>query len=169
MPRCCAALFLAAAASPVLAQPAGKVAEGAAMTPVEDVNLKKRDIPQVLLTAAENPYARDDTRNCRQIIDALSDLDAVLGPDFDVEIESQRRIDATRVAKGVVGSFIPFRGVIREVSGAAGAQRRYEAAVDAGIARRGYLRGVAMARACRLPPPTAATKPAVDQPIQRDR
>jgi hypothetical protein len=138
-------------AAPAVAQPAGKVAGDAAMTPVEDVNLKRKEIPPVLLSAQDDPYSRESTRNCAQLNTALDALDAVLGPDFDSGAESKHGLNATSVAKSVVGSFIPFRGVIREVSGAAGAERRYNAAVDAGIARRGYLRGIARSKGCKRP------------------
>lgn len=138
-------------AVPALAQPPGKVAEDAAMTPVEDVNLKKKEIPSVLLSAQDDPYSPESTRNCGQLNTALGELDTVLGPDFDSGIETKHGLNATSVAKSVVGSFIPFRGVIREVSGAAGAERRYNAAVDAGIARRGYLRGIARTKGCKRP------------------
>lgn len=144
------AMMLLSAAVPALAQPAQKVAEDAVMTPAEDVNLKKREIPDVLVSAQADPYSRESTRNCGQINTALNELDTVLGPDFDAGTPARTGLSATMVAKGVVGSFIPFRGVIREISGAAGAKRRYDAAVDAGIARRGYLRGVARSRSCKL-------------------
>ena len=141
--------LMVAASAPALAQPAKSIAQDAAMTPVEDVNLKKREIPAVLLTAQEDPYSTDATRNCGQINTALDSLDGALGPDFDSGEPAKKGLNKTGVAKSVVGSFIPFRGVIREVSGAAGAERRYNAAVDAGIARRGYLRGVARMRGCK--------------------
>lgn len=141
------ALLVTSASATV--QSAGKVAGDAAMTPVEDVNLKHKAIPPVLLSAQEDPYSAAATRNCGQINAGLIELDAVLGPDFDSGEPGKKGLNASGVAKSVVGSFIPFRGVIREVSGAAGAQRRYDAAVDAGIARRGYLRGVAKMRGCK--------------------
>ncbi len=136
---------------PALAQRAEKVAEEAVMTPAEDVNLKKREIPPVLQSAMDEPYSAEGTRNCTQLNVALAELDTALGPDFDSGEDRKTGLDATKVAKSVVRSFIPFRGVIREVSGAAGAQRRYNAAVDAGLARRGYLRGLAQARRCKPP------------------
>jgi CheY-like chemotaxis protein len=43
-------------------------------------------------------------------------------------------------------------GLVREISGAAPAERRLQAAVTAGIARRGYLRGLAGARSCKIAP-----------------
>ena len=148
-------MMMVCVAAPVLAQPAGSIAQDAAMTPVEDVNLKKREIPAVLVAAQDDPYSATSTRNCAQIISALGGLDEVLGPDFDAEQTAKKGLNKTGIAKSVVGSFIPFRGVVREVSGAAGAQRRYEAAVDAGVARRGYLRGVARMKGCKLAPPAS--------------
>ena len=53
--------------------------------------------------------------------------------------------------RALVNSVIPFRGVVREVTGAAPAERQYNAAVDAGLARRGFLRGVHQTRKCKTP------------------
>lgn len=147
----CAAVALIAA--PAWGQSAEQVAKGAAMTPVEDVNLKRREIPPILLSAMDDPYSSASTRSCDQINTTLGELDAVLGADFDSGTAEERRIRADKIAKGVVASFIPFRGVIREVSGAAGAERRYEAALDAGLARRGYLRGIGRQKGCKRPEP----------------
>ena len=135
--------------APAFAQSAGQVAEDAAMTPAEDVNIRKKDIPPVLLAATKDPYVATDTRSCAGIAGAITALTEVLGPDFDSEATRKNGLGPTRIAKGVVGSFIPFRGVVREISGAAAAQRRYDVAVDAGIARRGYLRGVARSKGCK--------------------
>ena len=50
----------------------------------------------------------------------------------------------------IVNSLIPFRGLVREVTGAAPAERRLQAAIGAGLARRGYLRGLAETRHCKM-------------------
>jgi len=50
-----------------------------------------------------------------------------------------------------VNTLLPFRGIVREVSGAAPAERKLAAAVGAGFARRGYLRGLHQARRCSTP------------------
>jgi hypothetical protein len=156
MRRFLAATLVLASAVPAVAQNAprttGQVAGDIATTPLQDTNIKKREIPVALEIASENPYAADGTRTCRMINESLAELDAVLGPDFDgapVKAGSREGRLAEGVARGVMSGLIPFRGVIRAVSGAADAQRRYEAAVDAGIARRGYLRGVASQRKCK--------------------
>ena len=78
----------------------------------------------------------------------LGELDRALGPDFD---DAPQKGDSIAKAggKAVVNSIIPFRGVVREISGAAAADRRLAAATDAGIAQRGFLRGVYQTRRCR--------------------
>lgn len=131
----------------------GSTMEDIATQPAQDINVKKKVIPPVLVQAAEDPYSTTGARTCPQIAGAVSNLTAVLGQDFDSKEEKarpNRGKQAASVGKAVVQSLIPFRGVIREISGAAGEQRRYDAAVDAGIARRGFLRGTARAKGCRL-------------------
>jgi hypothetical protein len=74
-----------------------------------------------------------------------------LGPDFGASPITENRAGAFASAGGqaVVNSLIPFRGLVREVSGAGPAQRRLNAALDAGYARRGYLRGIYVTRKCK--------------------
>ncbi|MET0249151.1 MAG: hypothetical protein ABW164_05430 [Sphingobium sp.] len=129
---------------------AGKIAT----QPVRDVGLDKDEIPPVLLKAVENPYAAPPSRTCAGLKQSLAELDGVLGPDFTVgakENENRTGRIASAVGRTVVNSLIPFRGLVREVSGAAPAERRLQAAVTAGIARRGYLRGMATGKKCKLP------------------
>ena len=120
-------------------------------TPASDLNLKKDTIPPLLLTAQERPYALTGLRRCPEIAAAVGELDAVLGPDIDLPAEARNGMTAGRVAQAAVGSFIPFRGLIREISGANEQERKIQAAVQAGVARRAYLKGVGEARGCRYP------------------
>lgn len=129
-----------------------------AKTPVTDLNLDKREIPQILIDAQQRPYQLEDGRRCQTLISEISQLDEVLGPDFDLPEEERSRISAGRVAKTVVGSFIPFRGLIREVSGANDHDRRVRAAIQAGLARRGFLKGIGLARGCAYPARPASKK-----------
>ncbi|MCX7865294.1 MAG: hypothetical protein N2423_09730, partial [Novosphingobium sp.] len=122
-----------------------------AKTPITDLNIDKQEIPALLIEAQRQPYALDGLGRCVRLIEAVEELDALLGPDFDLPQEVRDRISAGRVAKTVVGSFIPFRGLIREFSGANEHERRVRAAIQAGIARRGFLKGVGEARGCRYP------------------
>lgn len=124
-----------------------------ATQPGRDVGLDKRDIPQVLQDAVEKPYGPPSSHTCKGMNADMAQLNAVLGEDFAEgrELNENRTGKiAEAVGKTVVNSLIPFRGLVREISGAAPAERRLEAAVTAGIARRGYLRGLATAKGCKI-------------------
>lgn len=126
-------------------------AEDVAMTPITDLNLKKDEIPPVLLAAAADPYANVGLSSCADIAAAIAPLDTVLGPDMDIARTDSERVSAGAVAKSVVASFIPFRGVIRELTGAADHQREFEAAIYAGAVRRGFLKGLGQQKGCAYP------------------
>lgn len=132
-----------------------------ASQPVRDVGIEKEKIPKVLQEAVENPYAPLPSRSCRSLNIALGELNAVLGEDFTSGAETNEDRTgkiAEAVGRTVVNSLIPFRSLVREISGAGPAERRLQAAVTAGVARRGYLRGLASAKDCKIapnvPPPT---------------
>jgi hypothetical protein len=131
---------------------AGEVMGDIATQPLQDINVKTKRIPEILELARGGPYETTGLRNCAAINRNIAALTEVLGTDFDTPEDRRpnRGRQAANVGKSVVQSLIPFRGVIREVSGAAGAQREWDAAVDAGIARRGFLRGIARSRKCRV-------------------
>ena len=120
--------------------------------PVRDVGVARKQIPTPLVKATEAPYSLKGLKNCRQLAAAVTELNEVLGPDFDgaaVYRENRAAKLAEAGGKTVVNSLIPFRSLVREVSGAAPADRRLRAAINAGFARRGYLRGVYATRGCR--------------------
>jgi hypothetical protein len=146
--------------TPALAQEADKPkdetlkkAGNIASQPVRDIGLDKDEIPPVLLKAVENPYAAAPSRTCKGLKASLGELNAVLGEDFTVGAKANENRTgkiAEAVGKTIVNSLIPFRGLVREISGAAPQERRLQAAVTAGIARRGYLRGMAAAKGCKI-------------------
>lgn len=122
-----------------------------ATEPVRDVGLSKTRIPPVLQRAAAAPYGSAGTSGCAAIKASASTLDDALGPDYGhATTRKGSRTGAIAEVGGtaIVNSLIPFRSVVREVSGAAAAQRRLAAAVQAGYARRGYLHGLSAARGC---------------------
>jgi len=122
-----------------------------AMTPVEDLNLRKDPIPPVLLRAREEPYADPGFSDCAQIRQEVGNLDAVLGEDFDTASPEKRKLTAEKVAKQLVGTLIPFRGVIREVTGANKHAYEFSKAIVAGLMRRAYLKGLGQAMGCPYP------------------
>lgn len=153
-----AATLLALAASPALARSQDKPvtdksvdAVDVATTPMTDLNIRKDEIPTVLLIAQTSPYDIAQMGRCSQIAAAVGELDALLGDDIDLPQKGEERISPGRVAQSVVGSFIPFRGVVREISGANDQRRRMDAAIQAGVARRAFLKGYGQAKGCRYP------------------
>jgi len=130
-----------------------KKAGDIASQPARDVGASNKEIPTVLQNAVEAPYAMPKNRTCKGLNTAILELNEVLGPDFAMGKEANENKTgkiAEAVGKTIVNSIIPFRGLVREISGAAPAERRLEAAIATGIARRGYLRGLATAKACKL-------------------
>jgi len=131
----------------------GRTAGRIGSQPAVDVGAKKTVVPPVLQRAIAAPYGATGTANCGQIRSGIADLSNALGPDFIAGAQTNEdRASKLAEAGGatVVNSILPFRGLVREISGAAPAQRRLNAAMDAGYARRGYLRGLARAKGCKL-------------------
>lgn len=120
-------------------------------TPVTDLNLRKDEIPALLIAAQDRPYDVTGLSRCAQIASAIGELDAVLGEDIDVAQERDRRTSAGRIAQSAIGSFIPFRGLIREISGANAQERKLQTAIYAGSVRRAFLKGIGQQRGCRYP------------------
>lgn len=152
-----AALFIAGA-TPALAQDQQQPvtdrnpdAERVAETPLRDLNVKKDGIPEVLQAAARNPYATAGLTTCSAVVRAVQELDALLGPDFDLGEVERKGVTPGKVAESIVGSLIPFRGLIREATGAADAERQLQVAIFAGATRRGFLKGLGVQRNCSWP------------------
>ena len=153
------ALLLCAAGTPAAAQtvvdqPNVKAVD-VVTKPLSDLNLKKDEAPPILLAAREQPYSLVGMRTCKAIQSEVGQLNAALGDDIDVSIEKTRgekRGNAVgNVAKSVITAFIPFGGVIREVSGAAANDRQMQVLLYAGASRRAFLKGYGQARGCRYP------------------
>lgn len=160
---------LALAGQPVRAQapnverPMVDHVEDAVTQPARDVNLKKDKIPQRLLDIQDAPYDLRGMDRCPAIMAEIRSLRPLLGPDVNEDPHlsraEKRERGISRVAGGLIGGLIPFRGVVREVTGANAAEQRYRKALSAGFARRSFLKGVAHSKGCRtataaLAPPT---------------
>lgn len=132
----------------------------------EDPTLKKtgdsvtepfdgKEVPEKLLAIQDAPYSLAGLRKCAAIIREVQELDAVLGPDVNQQVDKslarKREETAGRVAGTVAGSLIPFGGLIGEVTGANAERRRYAVAIYAGTVRRGFLKGVGLERGCKAP------------------
>ena len=101
----------------------------AALSPLEDLNLRREDIPPVL-AKLETTYGLPDAADCQAIADEVTRLTAVLGQDNDIpppedEDEDHGQWAADKSSEATLGAvessargFIPFRGLVREVTGA---------------------------------------------------
>lgn len=162
-----------ALSAPALAQTAvsqEKVTAGDVVTkPLSDLNIKKDEVPEILVTARAKPYDLTGLKRCPAIAAAVANLDTVLGDDIDVASDDgNATIDMGNLAKSVVGSLIPFGGVIREISGANAQQRKWQEAIYAGSVRRAYLKGVGQQRGCAYPARAATAKDATAVHAARD-
>lgn len=158
------ALAALAFTSPALAQspvdPNVK-AEDIPKQPLRDLNIDKQDVPPLLIDIAADPYATAGLQACEDIERGIADIDAMLGTDIDDPDERsdlQKGVNsAGRIAGSIVGGLIPFRGVVREVSGARAEASRLRVMINAAMVRRGFLKGIGLARSCPWP-----ARPAVD-------
>ncbi len=131
-----------------------RTAESVARQPIKDIGLLREQAAPLLLAAQKAPYSLKGLQGCTQLAAAIAELDAVLGPDIDT-LDSEGNTLASRLAqegaRSLLASLIPFRGFVREVSGAADADRKLRVAVATGVARRAYLKGVAFGKGCKRP------------------
>ncbi|MBP2158904.1 MULTISPECIES: hypothetical protein [Asticcacaulis] len=145
----------------------------AVTAPLEDLNLRRTNIPQILLDAMSRPYDLAGLDRCEAISDEVRKLDALLGPDLDEPPppadESSMREKGGRMAnkaavgavRGATRSIIPFRGLIRQMTGAEKHQKLVDEAIQAGKSRRAYLKGVGMNKNCAPPAAPSWFKPRV--------
>ncbi len=148
MLRCFAGAALAGLVA-IAAPAAAQTTEEIVSQPARDVGIAKTKIPPLLLEVSEAPYTTAGTATCKQIAASIAELNEVIGPDFSTSPAKNKQDFAKIGGAAVVNSLIPFRGIVRAVSGASAAEQRKNAAIDAGIARRGFLRGLQSARKCR--------------------
>ena len=133
-----------------------------ARRPPHRLNPTPDGMPAQLIQAREDPYNNTGFKKCAQISTAVGQLDAILGDDLDIAGEKSNAVNAGRVAKWAVSRFIPFRGLIREISGASEHERQFQDAIVAGMMRRSYLKGLGEAKGCKYP-----ARPADEATISR--
>lgn len=134
--------------------------QGAATAPLRDLNVVRTKIPEVLLQALDDPYARPPrTFKCAALIALVRPLDEALGPDIDrvpagdENLMDRGRSTALGAAADLASDAIPFRGWVRKLSGAEAHDKLVQSAIIAGNVRRGYLKGLGESKGC-MPPAT---------------
>lgn len=117
--------------------------------PFHDLSLVRDKSPEVLERAAKAPYDIALVADCPLMVQEISDLDAVLGPDLDAKAE-KKGTSVNSVAADLIGGVVklPFRGIVRRVTGAQAREEAIRAAVLAGMVRRAFLKGRLSQMAC---------------------
>jgi len=146
---------------------------GAAVTaPLEDLNLIRTKIPEVLIETSKHPYRKPTELSCDSITKEIAELDTALGPDLDTLtsasnesllgkggiVVEESAIDAIRsTTRGV----IPFSGWVRKLTGAERHSKEVRKAIAAGIVRRAYLKGIGESHGCEAPAAPLPQKPEI--------
>lgn len=131
----------------------------AAITPLNDLNIVKADIPAVLVSAQKNPYLVPAAQNCVALALEIRALDAVLGADLDTLVSegdpalmeragSAVKDHAVGAVRRTAEGLVPFRGWVRKLTGAERHSKHVNACVMAGSVRRAFLKGIAAAQSC---------------------
>jgi hypothetical protein len=147
---------------------------GVAEAPLRDLNLLRTKIPDVLLAAMADPYARPPPHaRCADLAALVIPLDAALGADLDTpsvdedDLLEKGKESAYGAAAGVATGAIPFRGWVRKLSGAERHDKLVQAAITAGGVRRAYLKGLGEAQGC-YPPATPSHLLAGREPVTQE-
>ncbi|MFZ5718211.1 MAG: hypothetical protein ACOY5Y_01955 [Pseudomonadota bacterium] len=113
--------------------------------PFRDLGLVQENAPVVVRKASADPYRA--SRDCAEINADIAELRSVLGPDVD---EADADEDGAGVAGAIVSgaTALPFRGLIREITGAKDREEEVAAAIIAAMVRRGFLKGERTALGC---------------------
>ncbi len=153
---------------------ASQVREGfgdAVTAPLVDLNVRRDQIPTVLLQAQANPYDRRNLNQCSTVGAEVARLNTALGPDLDEppapngatlneraqEALAEAALDAIRDA---TTDFIPYRDWIRRLTGAQARSEQVQEAIEAGRLRRAFLKGMGMRLNCAPPASPAWFRPA---------
>ena len=136
-------------------KPGDERLQNALEQPFRDVSWMRENPPDILIRAVENPYEWARESGCTDILSEIEALDLVLGPDLDqiLEEDGETNRDGNAVLSGAIGSLIglPYRGIVRTISGAGKRERELRKAILAGMVRRGFLKGLALDAGCRSP------------------
>jgi hypothetical protein len=152
---------------------AGQVRRGfgdAVTSPLVDLNVRRDQIPTVLLQAQANPYDQRNLNQCSTVGAEIVRLNEALGPDRDEPAApngstlNERAQDALARAaldaiKNAATDFIPYRNWIRALTGAQARSKAVQDSIEAGRLRRAFLKGLGMQLNCAPPASPAWFRP----------
>jgi hypothetical protein len=117
--------------------------------PLHDLNVMQPAVAAALRKAAQAPYAPADP-SCEAITWEIAQLDTALGRDFDTRGPAKDKTlpSVSQIEGEAAGSFIPYDGALRFITGADKRDRKIAEMVLAGAVRRAFLKGTGEARGC---------------------
>jgi len=139
-----------------ISTPANKAGE-VVKQPLKDLNVVQDEIPAALLKAKSAPYARPQEANCHALRVEIEELDVALGQDLDADKAADDSMskkisnETFNLARGAVSGLVPYRGIVRRVTGAEKHARAINEALLAGTIRRAYLKGLGEMLGCAYP------------------
>lgn len=149
----------------------------AALSPLEDLNLRQEEIPNVL-EAIDNPYDVPTDISCAAMEKQVAALNRVLPPDWDAAPKTNTSTLSDKAADTASDSLldvvadearglIPYRGWVRRLSGANSYDKKLKAAYEKGAHRRTYLKALGEMKGCTGDArPSLPTEKAPSTPIQ---
>lgn len=129
----------------------------------------KEEIPPILI-AIEYPYKIDGPVYCDRLVREVSALDEVLGMGMDHVSEDLANNEkaaeaatnaATSALEDAATGWLPYRSIVRRLTGATKHERAIRNAYQRGRIRRAFLKGVGGAFQCPYP----ARPSSVEQPV----
>lgn len=176
MRRLLLALAACALAPAAAAAPYGQdeTLKGAVLSPLDDMNFRRGELPEVLTRALYDPYDVRGLDRCADVAAEIARLDAVLGRDLDEAPPPDERTRLQKAGSGAKSAavsevrsqargLIPFRSWVRRLTGAESRDKKIASAIKAGGIRRGYLKGYGMQLNCA---PPAAPSWFVPKPVK---
>lgn len=132
----------------------------AAASPLKDVNLIRDTAPEEF-KKIKNPYNVDPEISCDEIAVEVTRLNELLGRDWDIPPPDKKGM-RDRAADGASTAFldtvastasgiIPYRGIVRTVTGANSHATKVRKAYERGSHRRTFLKGMGLIKACDYP------------------
>lgn len=129
-------------------------------SPLKDLNILREKIPEVLLSASDNPYALPESESCDSVTAEIKSLDKYLAPDIDqpaqksddnhIERGANALGDASlKALKRTTESLVPYRSWVRKLTGAEKSSQVVADAINAGNLRRAFLKGY-RAHVCKV-------------------
>ena len=136
--------------------------------PLKDLNLVRDPIPTQLRQVMKDPYAKPERVDCAWLEHEVRNLDLALGPDIDIPSGTKSlRTEGSEAVAGLAASavkdaasdLIPFRSLVRRLTGAEKNAAEMRKALHAGDVRRAYLKGLGLERGCAYPAAPAPGTP----------